>query len=68
MNAIQPIKAPQGPETRKFLAWIEGERAKGLQDIRFFPLNTAHSTVETFSGEVHRLLEAPTLPDPDLFR
>lgn len=55
------------PQTTKLKKWVESERANGLKDIKFFKANTAASTLESFSGEVNQMLEAPVISHKDLF-
>jgi hypothetical protein len=54
------------PETTKFLSWYEGEKAKGLVDLKFFPANTSDSTAETFFEEVNRAINAEDIADPSI--
>lgn len=58
---------PKLPETEAFLTYFEGEKAKGLVDIKFFNADATQSTSEQFFSEVNVMLSAPTQEDSDFF-
>jgi hypothetical protein len=59
------------PETHPYTCliemWIHNEKEKGLVDFKPFVIPKKNATVESISKELWALLNAPTIPDPDLF-
>lgn len=56
-----------GPETKKFMAWYEDQRANhGLIDVKFITANLDGATVELFFAEVNQALAAKDMADPNL--
>jgi hypothetical protein len=41
-----------------FLAWYEGEKLKGLKDIKFYPGDTSQATVDSFIEELKNIDKA----------
>lgn len=55
------------PETAKFMAWYDSEKAKGLRDIKFCLQNTDQATPEAVFAEVNRAIESKDEIDPNFF-
>jgi hypothetical protein len=63
----QPLSSSAYPETAKFLAWYEAEKAKGLVEVKFYAGSVEGSTMESFFAEVNQVREAATVPHKELF-
>lgn len=59
------INREQFPETAKFLDWYEAEKAKDLVDVKFFPWNKEGATLESFFGEVNKIIHGKRVEDSD---
>ena len=71
MPTLEPIDPKDwDPETKRFMAWYKDQTENhGLLDWKPFiktPVPPG-TTVEDVFREVMRMIEAPSVPDPDFF-
>lgn len=70
INTVHSLYASQeakrvamGPETAKFLSYVDKRRSEGLIDIKFFKADVSQSTKEDFFKEVNEMLASPVVED-----
>ena len=53
-------------ELEKLKSWVEEEKKKGLIDIKIYPADTSNATVESFAGEINKMIHGKRVPITDI--